>query len=90
MSRVLPVLAVLVLLASCATTPGPAPTAVSAPAPAGAPAAPAAGAAEVARMKEFLAAGLDRIDQGLVADGIKQLVSVLAERQQLCLAAARG
>jgi hypothetical protein len=34
-------------------------------------------------MAEFLATGLDRLDQGLVADGIKQLVTVLAERRAL-------
>jgi hypothetical protein len=34
-------------------------------------------------MREYLDTALDRLDQGLVADGIKQLVSVLAERQQL-------
>ena len=34
-------------------------------------------------MKEGLKTGLDRLDQGLVADGIKQLVSVLAEKQQI-------
>ncbi len=84
MSPVLPLLLIVMMLASCATTPGPAsaPAAPSGPAAAAA-AAPESGGETVARMKALLETGRDRLDQGLVSDGIKQLVAVLAERQQL-------
>ncbi len=68
------------LLVSCATISVP--DSGTAPAAAG-PAASAALDPRVGRMQEMLKTGLDRLDQGLVSDGIKQLVSVLAEKQQL-------
>jgi hypothetical protein len=86
--RVARVLSVLlaVVLASCVSTPPPAPAASSSPKgqPAGTAAAPSGAAAEsLARMREFLKTGGARVDEGLLADGIKQLVAVLAERQQV-------
>ncbi len=82
MSRILSSLALFALLASCAT--GPAPTPIATPAVTQAAPALTGGAADsLKRMKDFLAAGLDRLDQGLIADGIKQLVSVLSEGQQI-------
>ncbi len=84
------VLALLLLLASCGSLPeGPAATAAQnrQPTADGSP-APADAAGLLAKLDDFFTNGMDKIDRGAFSEGIRQLVTVLAEAEAANLSSA--